>query len=339
MKQTARVQAQSRRQRLLSLLADGGFQSGEHLAQRLRISRGGVWKLIRSLRAMGIQVESLARQGYRLPHPVNLLERAAVMAAVSEETRALIERFDVLLSIDSTNAYLGQAGEVTAGHLQVCLAEVQNAGRGRRGRSWLAPFGCGLCMSVSWRFLEAPPAFSALGLAVAVAVVRALRRFGAEDVRVKWPNDVLWDNRKLAGILIEMRGEAAGPAHVVIGVGLNVNLPEATRATLATGAAMPVSDLHEVLKERTPTRNQLTGALLDELALMLHSFSQSGFAPFVAQWRALDTLAQAPVKVIAGSETIFGTAHGVEPDGSLLVEVDGQMRRFASGEVSLRRQI
>ncbi len=337
MKQTARAQAQHRRQRLLTLLADGEFQSGEHLASRLRISRGGVWKLIRSLRVLGIEVESLPRQGYRLSQAVNLLDRAAVLASISEEMQSLIERLDVLLSIDSTNIYLGQVDEVSAGRLQACLAEVQQAGRGRRGRSWMAPFGCGLCMSISWRFLEVPPAFSALGLAVAVAVVRALRRFGAADVGVKWPNDLLWHDCKLAGILIEMRGESAGPAHVVIGIGLNVSVPASMRATITGTQALPISDLSEVLNGRLPTRNQLAGALIDELARMLQSFSRSGFAPFADQWRTLDVLANAPVRVISATETVLGIARGVEPDGTLLVEVDGQLRRFASGDVSLRR--
>ncbi len=336
MKPTARTQAQGRRQRLLSLLADGEFQSGEHLARRLRISRGGVWKLIRSLRALGIEVESLPRQGYRLPQAVNLLDGAGVMAAVSEDVQPLIAQLDVLLSIDSTNAYLGQAEDVAAGHLQACLAEVQQAGRGRRGRSWVAPFGCGLCLSVSWRFLEAPPAFSALGLAVAVAAVRALSRFGATGVGVKWPNDLLWQDRKLAGILIEMRGESAGPAHVVIGMGLNVSMPASARTAVKGAQALPISDLHEILQGQVPPRNQLAGALIDELARMLRTFSANGFAPFVEQWRALDVLANAPVKVILGTETVYGVARSVDQDGTLLVEVDGQLRRFASGDVSLR---
>ena len=337
MKQTARAQAQSRRQRLLALLADGEFQSGEDLAERLRISRGGVWKLIRSLRTLGIEVDSLPRQGYRLPQAVSLLDRAAVLAEISEEVQPLIERLDVLLNIDSTNLYLGQVDDVSAGRLQACLAEVQQAGRGRRGRSWIAPFGCGLCMSISWRFQEAPPAFSALGLAVAVAAVRALCRFGAADVGVKWPNDLLWRDRKLAGILIEMRGESGGPAHVVIGIGMNVSMPASMRSAVTAAETLPISDLREVLDGHMPTRNQLAGALIDELARMLQSFSRNGFAPFVDQWRSLDMLANAPVRVISGIETIIGIARGVELDGTLLVEVDGQMRRFASGDVSLRR--
>jgi len=170
-----------------------------------------------------------------------------------------------------------------------------------------------------------------------VAAVRALCRFGAADVGVKWPNDLLWRDRKLAGILIEMRGESGGPAHVVIGIGMNVSMPASMRSAVTAAETLPISDLREVLDGHMPTRNQLAGALIDELARMLQSFSRNGFAPFVDQWRSLDMLANAPVRVISGIETIIGIARGVELDGTLLVEVDGQMRRFASGDVSLRR--
>jgi len=336
MKQPIRIQAEDRRQRLLALLADGKFQSGEALAQHLSISRGGVWKLVRSLRALGIEVESLPRQGYRLPQSVDLLSRTAVLASVGDDIRPLVESLEVLLSVDSTNLYLAHLQDVAVGRMQVCLAEMQHAGRGRRGRSWIAPFGGGLCISFSWRFLEAPPAFSALGLAVATAVVAALRRCGAADVGVKWPNDLLWHNRKLAGILIEMRGESAGPAHVVIGVGINVSMPASARAAVAAAQGLGISDLSEVLERRTPIRNHLAGALIEEMIRMLHVFSNNGFAPFVEQWRALDVLADSKVKVTSATETVFGTARGVESDGTLLVEVDGRTRRFSSGDVSLR---
>jgi BirA family biotin operon repressor/biotin-[acetyl-CoA-carboxylase] ligase len=259
-----------------------------------------------------------------------------VLGSVREELRPLIERLDVLLSVDSTNLYLAQLSDVAAGHMQVCLAELQHAGRGRRGRSWIAPFGGGLCISFSWRFVEAPPAFSALGLAVATAVVNALQRFGATDVGVKWPNDLLWRKRKLAGVLIEMRGESAGPAHVVIGIGINVSMPPAARAAVAAAQGLDISDLSEVLDRRTPPRNHLAGALIEEMVQMLHVFSSSGFAPFTEHWRALDVLADSKVKVTSASETVFGTARGVESDGTLLVEVDGRTRRFSSGDVSLR---
>ncbi len=327
---------QVRRARLLALLATGEFHSGERLAKRLRISRGGIWKLIRSLQAMGIDVESVPRQGYRFPRAVDLLDRNAILAEMSSEMRGLLNPLDVLLTVDSTNRYVAEHAANPAGTTHVCVAEIQNAGRGRRGRSWVAPFGSGICMSLGWQFLEAPPTFSALSLAVGVAVVRGFRRLGIEGVGLKWPNDLIWQQRKLGGILIEMRGESAGPAQVVIGIGINMRMPGAVRLMLAEQQAALIADVHEIMRERTPPRNALIAVLVEEVTRMLQTFGAKGFEPFADEWRRLDTLADAPVRVMSGAETTFGRARGVDLDGTLLVDVDGQLRRFASGEVSLR---
>ncbi|HET9447885.1 MAG TPA: biotin--[acetyl-CoA-carboxylase] ligase, partial [Steroidobacteraceae bacterium] len=204
---------------MLALLATGEFQSGERLAKRLRISRGGVWKLIRSLQALGVNIESVPRQGYRFPRAVDLIDGNAILAEISPAVREVLSPLDVLLTVDSTNRYVAENAAHPPGKTHVCVAEIQNAGRGRRGRSWVAPFGSGVCMSMSWQFPEAPPTFSALSLAVGVAAVRAFRRLGINGIGLKWPNDLIWSQRKLGGILIEMRGESAGPAQVVIGIG------------------------------------------------------------------------------------------------------------------------
>jgi BirA family biotin operon repressor/biotin-[acetyl-CoA-carboxylase] ligase len=331
-----RSRTQTRRMRLLTMLANGAFHSGQQLARRLRISRGGVWKLIRSLQAMGINVESVPRQGYRLPRAVDLLDKKAISAELTPAMLKQIDPLEVLLTVDSTNRHVAERAAHTPGTTHVCVAEVQNAGRGRRGRSWVAPFGSGICMSMGWQFVEAPPTFSALSLAVGVAAVNALRRRGVEGVGLKWPNDLIWQQRKLGGILIEMRGESAGPAQVVIGIGINVHMPVAVRLTLAEQQAALIADLHEIMRERTPTRNALVATLVEEIVKMLQTFSEHGFEPFLDQWRRLDTLADASVRVITGTETTFGRARGVDLNGTLLVDVDGQLRGFASGEVSVR---
>lgn len=333
---TSKSPTQARRARLLALLATGEFHSGERLAKRLRISRGGIWKLIRSLQAMGVNIESVPRQGYRFPRAIDLLDRNAILAEMSPEIRELLSPLDVLLTVDSTNRYVAEHAANAPGTTHVCVAEIQNAGRGRRGRSWVAPFGCGICMSLGWQFLDAPPTFSALSLAVGVATVRALRRLGIDGVGLKWPNDLIWQQRKLGGILIEMRGESAGPSQVVIGIGINVRMPATARLLLAEQQAALISDVHEIMRERTPTRNALVAVLVEEVTKMLQTFGAKGFEPFAEEWRRLDTLADAPVRVMSGSETTFGRARGVDLNGTLLVDVDGELRRFASGEVSLR---
>jgi BirA family biotin operon repressor/biotin-[acetyl-CoA-carboxylase] ligase len=191
-------------------------------------------------------------------------------------------------------------------------------------------------MSMSWQFPEAPPTFSALSLAVGVASVRAFRRLGIDGIGLKWPNDLIWQQRKLGGILIEMRGESAGPAQVVIGIGVNMRMPAQVRIMLAEQQAALIADVQEIVRDRTPPRNALIAMLVEEVTRMLQTFGEKGFAPFTDEWRRLDTLSDAPVRVISGSETTFGRARGVDPDGTLLVDVDGELRRFASGEVSLR---
>jgi BirA family biotin operon repressor/biotin-[acetyl-CoA-carboxylase] ligase len=329
-------QAQARRERLLSLLSDGEFHSGEQLARRLRISRGGVWKLVHTLEDQGVQIESLARQGYKLPRAVDLLEARAILKAMTPEAQEQFERVEVLLTVDSTNRHVYESNAIRPGRGHLCLAEIQSAGRGRRGRSWLAPFGSGICMSLGWQFEDAPPTFSALGLAVGIAAVRALRRFGANDIGLKWPNDLVWKNRKLGGILIEMRGESGGPAIVVIGIGVNMHMPAATRLALAEQQAALIADVHEILRDRTPTRNALAAALAEEFVSMLRVFAAEGFQPYLEEWQKLDVLMHAPVKVMQGTQNIAGIAIGVDREGALLVEIEGEVRRFMSGEVSVR---
>ena len=320
----------------MSVLADGEFHSGERLAKRLRVSRGGIWKAMESLRALGIEIQSVPRQGYRFARPIDLLDKSAIVESMPAATRGALERVEVMLTVDSTNRYLADVEAPAVDHAALCAAELQTAGRGRRGRSWVAPFGSGICMSLSWQFAEAPPTFSALSLAVGVAVVRGLRKLGAQQVGLKWPNDLIVNHRKLGGILIEMQGESAGPARVVIGIGINMQMPTAVRLKLAEQQATLLADLHEVLHEKTPTRNHVIGAVSGELIGVLQEFARHGFAPFADEWRSLDTLAGAPVKVLTAAQTTSGTARGVDGDGTLLVEVNGELRRFVSGDVSLR---
>ena len=278
-----RQRSEAQRRRLLALLADGSFYSGQALASKMRLSRAGVWKLVQTLRGLGIDIDSIPRQGYRLPQPIDLLSRDAILEGLGARPRDKVKPLEVLLTVDSTNRHVADLVAPASGQAQVCVAELQTAGRGRRGRDWIAPFASGICLSLGWQFAEAPPTFSALSLAVGVAAVRALERLGAHDVGLKWPNDLTWQGRKLGGILIEMRGESAGPAQVIIGIGINMRMPASVRLTLAEHQAVLVADIHEMLRERTPTRNALIAALIEELIAMLETFSKHGFERFAAQ--------------------------------------------------------
>ena len=336
MKSRRNQTADARRRRLLAMLATGEFHSGEDLAKQLRITRSAIWKLIGNLRDLGIDIESLPRQGYRLPRAVQIYDPKAITAAIDGSAQSVVESVEALLTVDSTNRYLADASGPAPGNALICAAEVQTAGRGRRGRSWLAPFGSGVCLSIAWQFIETPPNFSALSLVVGVAIIRALRRLHCEQAQLKWPNDVVHNHRKLAGILIEMRGETGGPSRVVIGMGVNMHMPPVTRIQLAEQQAALVTDLHDAMHGHPPDRNLLVATIVSELIAALVVFEREGFVAFEAEWLRYDSLRDAPVRVLSANETITGVARGVAQDGALLVDVGGKVQRFMSGDVSLR---
>ena len=222
--------------------------------------------------------------------------------------------FELLFEVDSTNTRLLAAPPPPPGIADICLSELQHAGRGRRGRSWIAPFGAGIALSVAWTFTDGARTLPALSLAVGVAVWRALARAGARGVTLKWPNDIWFQDRKLGGVLIELRAEASGPAHVVIGIGINVALPAAARREIEAGGVRvaAVADACPAV----PSRNLVAGAILDELLSMLGQFEREGFAAFRDAWMALDALSGRPARVLLAETAISGTARGVDPEGA-----------------------
>jgi BirA family biotin operon repressor/biotin-[acetyl-CoA-carboxylase] ligase len=325
-----------RHEALLALLADGALHSGTGLAAQLGISRASVCKLVGELRQHGVAVESLPRSGYRLPQPVELLDAGRIRGALDARGWRIADRLQVLFETDSTNTFLCDAPAPPPTRPRVVFAELQQAGRGRRGRSWLAPFGSGLTFSVAWTFADTPPGLSALGLAVGVGIAEALRTLGVAAAQVKWPNDLVWRGHKLGGLLLQLRSEAGGASSVVAGLGLNVALPAGAREALAVPGAQPVADLGEALGQPLPSRNELGAALAAAMLATFDEFARTGFAPFAARWAALDSLAGARVRIAQVDRDVEGEACGTDADGALLLRVDGRLQRFHSGDVSLR---
>jgi BirA family biotin operon repressor/biotin-[acetyl-CoA-carboxylase] ligase len=241
---------------------------------------------------------------------------------------------ELLFEVGSTNTQLLNSAPPPPSTADVCLAELQHAGRGRLGRRWIAPFGGGIAMSLGWTCSDVVRTLPALSLGVGVAVSRGLTRVGAAGITLKWPNDIWFEDRKLGGVLIELRAEAGGPAHVVIGVGINVSLPaEARREIEASGvAAAAATDA----RKGPVSRNMLAGAILDELLSMLLQYERFGFAAFRDAWTALDGLNGRPAQVMVGGNVVTGIARGVDADGALLLETEDRTQRFVSGEASLR---
>lgn len=328
----------SRRVELVRRLADGALHSGEVLAAELGVTRAAVSKQARALRSWGLAVESAPRRGHRLVQPLDLLESSAMVPALAPATRDRLRRLETHDEIESTNSRLLEVADLPAGRFDACLAEYQSAGRGRRGRGWIAPFGSGLCLSYAWLFREPPGELAALSLAAGVAALRALAACGVTGVRLKWPNDLLLDGGKLGGILCELRAEAAGPAYVVIGLGLNVRLPAEARARIADASAADGGLAPASLCDAgaPPSRNLLAARLLDALTAMVLEFEQRGFAPFHAEWSDADALAGCAVRVLAPRGERAGVALGIAGDGALLLEIDGRREHVTSGEVSLR---
>lgn len=320
--------------RLLVLLADGRLCSGEWLAKELAVSRAAIWKGVQRLRALGIGIQALPRRGYRLAVPLELLDAGRVEAQLDARHRERLRRLEVLFEVDSTNTRLLDAPPPPPGSIDVCLTELQRAGRGRRGRRWIAPFGTGVAMSAAWTFSDGAGALPALSLAVGVAITRALSRAGAVGVALKWPNDIYFQDRKIGGVLIELKAEASGPAHVVIGIGINVALPAASRREIEAADVRVAAVADACAGE--PSRNRVAGAILDELLSMLCQFEREGFAAFRGAWAALDALRDRPACVSLADSRISGLARGVDAEGALLLETGTGLRRFVSGEASLR---
>ncbi len=320
--------------RVFTALSSGEFTSGEALAERLGVSRSAVWKATGVLKGLGATLHAVRNRGYRLVAGGEPLEAARIRARLAPEAARRVRRLDVAWSVDSTNTVLLARPNPPADCAEVLLAEFQTQGRGRRGRTWIAPPGGAICLSLSWTFQQAPEDIGALGLAVGVCVLRALKEFDLKRVALKWPNDILVDARKLGGILIDLRAESAGPACVVIGLGLNVALGSSLLRKIAT-TGLPATDLVTAGMER-PCRNSLAAAVIAAILRALPEFERQGLRPFVDEWRSADVLHGRPVDVHAADGVARGLARGVDVHGALLIETAQGVRRFISGDVTVR---
>lgn len=321
------------RQNLLRALADGRFHSGEVLAERCGISRTAVWKQLSQIKAqLGLEIFSVKGKGYRLAVPLELLDRIRIKQAMSVSAYAKISVLEIKDQIDSTNSYLMTRvpDEIESGH--VCLAEQQTAGRGRQGRVWISPYGNNIYLSIFWRFDLDLAGISGLSLAAGVIVAKTLNQLGIMDIGLKWPNDILWHEKKLAGLLIEVSGEQGGPSNVVLGLGLNSRIS----STHGEAIGQPWIDLATMAEEQTTSRNLLAAKLVEALLEGMSKFQQSGFASMVDEWNRYDLHQGKTVVLQAGSQCIVGVHRGVESNGALLLEVGGKTKAYHGGELSLR---
>jgi BirA family transcriptional regulator, biotin operon repressor / biotin---[acetyl-CoA-carboxylase] ligase len=316
---------------ILTLLADGQFHSGTALAKALYISRSAVWKQLNGLAELGLHHAAVSGKGYRLERPLELLDKTRILAVLDDRTHPLISTLEIFDQIPSTNTYLMECAHDNALSGSVCLAEQQTAGKGRRGRHWVSPFGSNIYMSVLWRFQASPLVISGLSLAIGVAVIRALKSQYGDVFRLKWPNDIYYENKKLGGILVEVSGESDGPCAAVIGLGLNIYLPE----TEAAEITQLWTDLTQITGQKQINRNALAGALLDQLLCVISKFEEVGIAAYLDEWREYDCLKDKPATLFIGQHSYEGIVQGIDDNGLLLLtRPNGTTQAFASGEVS-----
>lgn len=317
---------------LLRLLRDGEFHSGEVLAQQLGISRASVSNALRDVEGYGLKLYSVRGRGYCLSHPPQWLDAKRIAAQMGERGKNF--HIEILDSAASSNTLLLQRARQDAAtpNGSVLAVEWQSGGRGRLGRAWHSGLGNALTFSLLWRFDCGLSALSGLSLAAGVALIRALRGLGITGAQLKWPNDVLGNRGKLAGILIETQGDMLGPSTVVIGIGLNLYL----QSQVLRHIDQPVSCLAEIAPG-VPERNQLLAVILLELGSVLREFAGHGFAALRAEWQSYHGLQNQLVQLsLPDGSRVAGIARGVADDGALELETAQEIRRFNVGEVSLR---
>jgi len=309
---------------LLTLLADGEFHSGEKIGKVLGVSRTSVNNYIKALQEIGLDIYKVTGKGYCSAQPVELLN-ADKIKSLSQNDAVHVEQI-----VDSTNQWLlDRIADLQNG--ESCISEYQLAGRGRRGRTWVSPFASHLYFSVYWRFDSGIDKVSGLSLLVGIATVNALEKIGISGVSLKWPNDLYYQGKKLAGILIELNAQATEACHCVIGIGINVRMP-AEQAKLID---QPWTDLSQLGRELVD-RNLLSAILISELQTLLAQYEETGLQPYLARWFELDCFLNKPVSLLIADKSKQGICRGINENGALLLECDGQTEPYIGGEISLR---
>jgi BirA family biotin operon repressor/biotin-[acetyl-CoA-carboxylase] ligase len=321
---------------ILRLLNDSDFRSGEVLAKELGISRASISNALREVHEAGVMVQKVHGRGYRLREPVQWLDSDMIASHLGRHALKFnLEIFDI---VESTNTLLLRRISdlvLEKSPIHVAAAELQTGGRGRRGRQWHSGLGNALTFSVLWRFERGAGLLSGLSLAIGVAIVRAFKSNGIEGAMLKWPNDVMFNFCKLAGILIELQGDMLGPTTAVIGVGINLSLPVNVQMRIDQAATDVCS-----ITDTPPDRNKLLAALLIEIAATLKEFERHGFSPFREEWMNYHIFEKRRVTLrLPDGLDLKGLADGVAEDGSLLLRTTGGIRHYSSGEISLRPDI
>lgn len=308
-----------------------GPKSGVELAEQLGISRAAIWKRIEYLRQQGVEIEASEVNGYTLVRPTALLDKAVIMQAIDESLRAQIHSMTISFETDSTQTQACHAEPVDEG-IEVWLAEYQRAGQGRRGKVWQSPPMSNIYCSINRRFTCSMAEMLGFSLAVAVIIVDALRALNIAGLSLKWPNDIWLNDKKCAGLLIQLRGESGGPCDVTLGFGINVSMSKQSGQQI--DQAWTALSLETDIELE---RNSMIGNILSHLLQGFKQYEQYGFTAFIKRWQEYDGLIGKHISLAIGSRLVEGIAQGVDSDGALVVQQQQGLNRYHSGEVSVRR--
>lgn len=311
-----------RKREILGLLSSEHFVSGEELATQLGISRAAVSKHVDALEDYGVAIYSVKGRGYKLANPISLIDSARLIQSIDNRCFYFDE-------IPSTNGFmLSHTSELKSG--DVCVAEYQSAGRGRRGRTWVSPYGHHLYFSQFWSFPQGIAQAMGLSLVVACSLVEVLKSFGVDNIGVKWPNDIYLNYKKLAGILIEMSGQADSECQLIIGIGVNMAMSE----DQGKGIDQPWSDLSSLTD--MPNKTDLVIALHKQLKRDIQLFEREGLAAFKTRWQQADLFHGKEIRLLMGENHVDGICRGIDEQGAVLLETADGIQAYIGGEISLR---
>ncbi len=315
---------------VIQLLADGQFHSGEDIGKTLGISRSAIWKITKQLDDVGIEIHRVQGRGYCIPGGIQFYSEDKLKQFLSQDAFERLKNIAILNRVNSTNAFLQEKIKEDWTSASLCLAEYQSEGKGRRDRSWLSPYGKNIYMSLVWEFVAGPGALNGLTLLVGLAIIKALSKFNITGLSLKWPNDVMWNGNKLAGVLTEINVDDINGCQAIIGIGLNLHLPSKIRNQLHN----QITDMQTILGAY-PDKNYITALILEELLTLLPEFESKGFEHFVDQWRGYDHLLNKQIILHTIQDKVEGVAQGVDHTGALEIKVDGNIKKFYSGEASI----
>jgi BirA family biotin operon repressor/biotin-[acetyl-CoA-carboxylase] ligase len=317
--------------KLIDLLSDQHTHDGTSIGQALNITRAAVWKAVKKLVAYGVPIESTQGKGYCLTEPFSLLNPTKIYSQFKKKEFVL----EVLLKTPSTNTHL-KKNNAPVSKPMFCVAEMQLQGKGRFERRWHSPFGQNIYLSLKYRFKKEISELSGLSLVVGLALIKAIGGVCdvGEALSIKWPNDILLNHQKIAGTLIEINAESCGDCTAIIGMGVNVNIQEATKREI--GQAWTSLRAHT---GRYQERNVLCAEIMKQVLIYLERFQRVGLNDFVDEWRRYDCLYQQAVGVMINEQSIHGRGAGINAQGHLLLELpSGKQQAFASGESSVLKK-